>query len=610
MYQKLLSSNQVVKSQFGLGRLFKTALVIIAIVVGSIQAKAQSTNGRFYSYDFSAVTTQNITSYPVYFGNTTYIDTAGLTITEGAGLSAGAAQFANAITVQGVNAANEAAAVTAGDYFEFTVNLKPGFEFRLDSVILRWQYQIAATTMSFAVRSSADNYTRTLTTLSQASGTAFSNQVSVMSLTKPFYSSSNVTFRIYIWGANNQTRDFRITDGSATVNHDISLWGRTSVVNPLMQSFDFSSSLGSEATRPTFTCNNTFIDTAGVIISRGGGLTAQTTTAGSYGANGFNTATQANAIAANDYFEFQLKPKAGYEYSLDRISLRYFGATGITNYALRSSQNAYASNIATGTLTQNANSTEDIVLRAPGATTIQPLVSDSVITFRLYFWTTGTVNLQLRFTDGTANNTFNNDIAFYGEMTTATIPLANLSAPGAVTTCVGGGISLKVNVLAGTAPYTVWLKDNLGLQRVHTQTQADTTFTIFPQTNRTYTLDSVKDIMGHKASSVTGSVSITVTSSPVISSAGTTISRTLNHLDGYTLTYANGDSCKSWVKITDSVGGTNPGSTTCLAEVFATAPINGTARAYVARRINIAPTTNGVARVTLLFTQAEFTAFN
>jgi hypothetical protein len=107
-----------------------------------------------------------------------------------------------------------------------------------------------------------------------------------------------------------------------------------------------------------------------------------------------------------------------------------------------------------------------------------------------------------------------------------------------------------------------------------------------------------------------GSVAVTITASPVISSAGTTISRTLNHLDGFTLTYANGDSCKSWVRITDSVGGTNPGSTVCTAEVLASAPMNTTARAFVARRINIAPTTNGVARVTLFYSQAEFTAFN
>ena len=619
MKQKLFMFKNIVNSLNKLSQCVKTVIVFLTVILSSWAVQSQTANGIFYTFDFSSLTAANstgTTAVRVYDANNTYMDTTGIMqITRGAGLSNGTVQAVASWCFQNLNENTEALAVTANDYVEFKMRRKSGFEFRIDSLIFQWQYQNGATTINFAVRSSADNYTATLATASQAaagtnsSSNYFRNRTK-MTFAKPIYSQDSITLRLYIWGAGSTNRDFRFSDSLATVSNDFTVWGRTTAVNSLMQAFDFSTSLGSEATRPTYTCDNTYIDTVGVLISRGAALTAQTTTAGSYGAGGINTASEANAISGNDYFEFQIKPKFGYEYSLDRIRLRYFAATGVTNYSVRSSQNNYASNIATGTLTQNVNSVEDIVIRGPGVSTITPLSTDSAITYRIYLWTTGTTALQFRFTDGTANNTFNYDIACYGKMTTALIPKSTLSAPGAVTTCLGGGISLKTSNVGGTPPFTIWLKDNLGNQRVHTQTQSDSTFVIFPQSNRTYTLDSVKDVMGHKADSLAGTISVTVTNSPVISSPGTTIARTLNHLDGYTLTYASGDSCKSWVKIQDSVGGTTLGSTTCTARVLDTLPINNTSRRFIARRVDVAPTNNGIATVTLFYTQAEFNAFN
>lgn len=192
------------------------------------------------------------------------------------------------------------------------------------------------------------------------------------------------------------------------------------------------------------------------------------------------------------------------------------------------------------------------------------------------------------------------------------IPTATLSAPSGTSTCLGGGIPLKVSASGdlATAPYTIWLKDNTGDQQVYTQAHVDSVFMIYPQSDRTYSIDSMKDASNYKATDNVGAIAVTVTASPVIASSGTIISKTLNHLDGYTLTYASGDSCKSWVRISDSVGGTNPGSTTCLAELITGNLFNSTARFYVKRRVNIAPTTNGVARVTLLFSQTDFDNFN
>lgn len=419
--------------------------------------------------------------------------------------------------------------------------------------------------------------------------------------------TANTNLRFYMFNSGNNNRDIRIGDSSlsTSVAQDIQLWGRTSNTIEVLQAFDFTGRAGNETTLPTFTCDTAFIDTAGVRITRGPGTAAQTAAAGSFGASSLNNTSQGNAISNNDYFQFAMNPKFGMEYSLDRLQIRYFSTatSGPNAFALRSSADNYATNIAAGTLVRGTQTTQLIRLTSP-------LVTDSPITFRMYVWGATAGGSLFRFTDGTGTTSFNNDIAFIGEGTTARIPKATLSAPGVVTNCLGGGIPLKVSTLGGTPPFTVWLKDNLGLQRVHIQTQADSTFTIFPQSNRTYTLDSVKDANGNKADSLAGTVSVTITASPVISSAGTTISRTLNHLDGFTLTYANGDSCRSWVRITDSVGGTNPGSTVCTAEVLAAATVNGTSRVFVGRRINIAPTTNGVARVTLFYSQADFTSFN
>ncbi len=599
------------KSRNGFGHMVRMALIGLAILFGSVSAQAQRADGRFLSYDFSPIASgATFNTYPSRFANTTYIDSAGTTISRGSGITVNTAA-AGGWGFTGCNTGSEAAAITGNDYVEFPVVPKAGYEVRLDSLILRWRFSNASINVIHSVRTSTDGYATTLgTTTTQSNATALGNNVTKIVLTRPLYETDTFRIRIYIAGPSGggtAGRIYRFSDGTTnnSFNDDIALWGRVSVLNTLLQSFDFSTSAGSETSRRTYFADTTSIDSSLVTITRGGGVNSQTTTAGSYGGSTFAASSEANAVSAAEFFQFKLNPKTFYEYALERIQIRYFSAatTGPTSYALRSSRDNYAATLATGTLTRGANSILSMQLDAL-------FVTDSSITYRMYLWGTAATTGDFRFTDGTSNTTFNHDIAFYGRGAVGDIPEATLSAPGVTSTCLGGGINLKVSVGAGTPPYTVWLKDNLGLQRVHTQSSADTTFTIFPQSNRTYTLDSVKDFDGDKAVSVSGTVSVTVTSSPVISSAGTTISRTLNHLDGYTLTYANGDSCKSWVKITDSVGGTNPGSTVCTAEVLASAPMNATARAFVARRINIAPTTNGVARVTLFYSQAEFTAFN
>ncbi len=596
------------KSRNGFGQMFKTALILLAVLLVGLCAQAQTSQGRFLTFDFSAITSASVPATVAAYSANAAINTTGLSMSRGGGLANGTA--VNGFWVyENVDEGDESNAIgNGGDYLEIPINLNAGYEARLDSLIWFWKFSNNNVNLTFFIRSSQDNYATTLATATISSGAAAGNtKRSKLTLSTPLLMTSNTTLRFYTFNSGNNNRDVRLGDSSlsTSIAPDFQLWGRTSNRIKVLQAFDFTGRAGNESTLPTYTCDVAFIDTAGVRITRGPGTSAQTTAAGSFGASSLNNTSQANAISNNDYFQFAMNPKFGMEYSLDRLQIRYFStaSSGPNAFALRSSADNYATNIAAGTLVRGTQTTQLIRLTSQ-------LVTDSPITFRMYVWGATAGSSLLRFTDGTGTTSFNNDIAFIGEGTTARIPKATLSAPGVVTNCLGGGIPLKVSTLGGTPPFTVWLKDNLGLQRTHIQSQADSTFTIFPQSNRTYTLDSVKDANGNKADSLAGSVAVTITASPVISSAGTTISRTLNHLDGYTLTYANGDSCKSWVRITDSIGGTNPGSTVCTAEVLASAPMNATARAFVARRINIAPTTNGVARVTLFYSQAEFTAFN
>ena len=610
--------NPVGKSLVGFGQLFKTAFVLMAVLFSGILAEAQtSATGRFLTYDFSPIASgTTFNTYPSRYANTTYIDSAGTTISRGSGLRVNTAA-AGAWAFDGCNASTEAGAISGNDYVQFPVVPKAGCEVRLDSVVLRWRFSVANINVIHSVRTSTDGYRKTLgTTTTQSNATANANNTTIIVLNKPLYETDTFFVRIYIAGPSGggtAGRIYRLTDGTTnnSFNDDISLRGRVSTTIPLMQAFDFSTSAnGTEATVAPSSVNTTYISSTGVTISRGSGVTTTTNRASTYGVGGINTANQANAISGNEYVEFKLVPNAGYEYSLDRILVRYRQTTTGTGYALRSSQNNYASNISSGTFlaTANVDTTEFIPLFGAGQTTLANLASDSSITFRLYLWGTTTAR-SFYFGDG--NATVNDDIEFYGDMTTATIPQTTLSAAGSTTTCLGGGIQLNVTTLGGTAPFSVVLLDNLGQTRTHRQVTGGEPITIYPQSNRTYTIQSVTDTMGHTATIKNGSVSVTVTSSPVSSDTAVR-GRTLNHLDGYTLTYADstGTLCRSYATIADAAGGTNPGSTRVTATVLNFIPVNSTSRYFISRNVRVQPTTNGNATVTLFFTQAEFTAFN
>lgn len=339
--------------------------------------------------------------------------------------------------------------------------------------------------------------------------------------------------------------------------------------------------------------------TSSTISYTTGTLTSATTPPTSFTvSNWVNAAT----IATDEYFQFTITPVTNGSFTVSTMVFNYSRATnGPQTLAIRNSLDNYASNIATATVTNNGTTAQVLTVN------INQTTSSSAVTYRIYAYVGAGNNTGSGGFSGTGN-----DIVVNGTATSSNFSgSAVISRSGRSSICVGDSSSIAFNITGGTAPYTVQTIDNLGLLRTFTGVQTNTPIYVYPQETKTYSISSLTDNNGQAllAANFSGSAVVTVTASPVATTAGT-YTRTLAHNDGLTLTYADGSQCKSWVKIQDSLGGTTLGSTTCSADVLATLPLNSTARSFIARKINIAPTTNGIAMVTLFYTQAEFSAFN
>ncbi|MBU3677772.1 MAG: hypothetical protein FGM54_11420, partial [Chitinophagaceae bacterium] len=133
-------------------------MLVLAILFNAMLSEAQSANGRFLSYDFSPITSgTTVTTYRSYFANTTYIDSTGTVISRGTGLTANTGAN-GAWGFSALNAGTEAGAISGNDYVEFPVVPKAGFEVRLDSLILRWQFSATGIAVIHSVRTSTDGY--------------------------------------------------------------------------------------------------------------------------------------------------------------------------------------------------------------------------------------------------------------------------------------------------------------------------------------------------------------------------------------------------------------------------------------------------------------------
>lgn len=108
------------------------------------------------------------------------------------------------------------------------------------------------------------------------------------------------------------------------------------------------------------------------------GGTSPLYTAGS-GGGYFAASSWTGAAPGSNYFEFTLTPDAGYTFSATYLSFGYRAtSTGPTNFAVRSSTDAYASNLASGTITG------DSTWRPSGTLTITLSGLNTATTFRIW----------------------------------------------------------------------------------------------------------------------------------------------------------------------------------------------------------------------------------
>lgn len=90
---------------------------------------------------------------------------------------------------------------------------------------------------------------------------------------------------------------------------------------------------------------------SGNLGTPGPGGTSPLYTAGS-GGGYFASAAWTGAAPGSNYFEFTVTPNAGYSFSATTMTFGYRATlTGPTNFAVQSSVDAYASNLASGTIT-------------------------------------------------------------------------------------------------------------------------------------------------------------------------------------------------------------------------------------------------------------------
>ena len=196
----------------------------------------------------------------------------------------------------------------------------------------------------------------------------------------------------------------------------------------LLVGFDFGAYAGTEL-QGTSTVAAVGIDSPSLIL-RGSGITAAAN-GGRFNAQGWDgTTTAADALAANNYFEWTVTAAAGYSMSITQIAFQVQRSnTGASNLVLRTSVDSYAADLNTLSNFANNNATVASSFNSSGIVALQD-VSGSV-TFRVIAWTgisTGSTGFE-----GTGN-----DIQIFG--TTTLVP-----EPGTLALMATGLIALTAS---------------------------------------------------------------------------------------------------------------------------------------------------------------------
>lgn len=160
---------------------------------------------------------------------------------------------------------------------------------------------------------------------------------------------------------------------------------------------------GSSAS-PTTAANSVAANLSASAFS--GNLGSPTTGSGSpvysagSGGSFFTASAWTGSAPGSNYFEFTLTPTSGFQFDVTSITFGYRAtSTGPTAFAIRSSNNSYASDLASSTLTN------DGTWHASGAISITLSALSSATTFRVYGSGASASGGTLRLDDVTVNGT-------------------------------------------------------------------------------------------------------------------------------------------------------------------------------------------------------------
>ncbi|PJB16640.1 MAG: hypothetical protein CO117_14610, partial [Flavobacteriaceae bacterium CG_4_9_14_3_um_filter_33_16] len=139
--------------------------------------------------------------------------------------------------------------------------------------------------------------------------------------------------------------------------------------------FDFAGNVGDE-TSVTSNTNDIYLTTS--TITRGAGLVANNNL-DSFNSQNWNITSIEDAVVNDDYVEFTISPKSGFQFDVTTIVFDYYRSlTGPTSVALRSSLDGYATNLdGEKSIIDNTN------LQTLTFTVNQPTLANSV-TYRFY----------------------------------------------------------------------------------------------------------------------------------------------------------------------------------------------------------------------------------
>ncbi|MGI9191618.1 MAG: fibronectin type III domain-containing protein [Chitinophagaceae bacterium] len=371
--------------------------------------------------------------------------------------------------------------------------------------------------------------------------------------------------------------------------------------------FDFSNTSGFLNSKGSSFNNATYVDTSLVVKSGTLSSPLNSTVNGNFIVNnyfiasGFTANSEALAITMNSFVQFTITPKAGYEFRLDSLLLRWRNATsGVTAVFVRTSQNNFATTVAADTVTRGSAGLLRLGLTSP-------ITSDSNIVVRIYAY--GSAASQNFGFGERPISTINPDIEARGRMSAKT-PISNLMAGvGTYNICQGSPVWLKHIATDGTPPYTIYFRD-AGNHRYQTVLNKETdSVQIYPEGNWNYTLDSVIDVNGHKATSLLGNVNVNVQAGSSMQNVGTW-SYSHPMTDASFRTFADGASCGAWMKISDTSDGIALGTVNAGLQTYANLLFNQTSRYFVPRKFSISASQPATATVTFYLTQADFNAFN